>query len=233
MSAYAFPLYAVAHLAIFIWCVSLVRLHHAPGAGIVAMISAGLVYDNLIISLGTTIGSGTLLQLLSWPRFAMHAMLVPFMMIAVVQFASAAGVSWAKDRRWLITVWVLVFAMIAYGVADHLVGLETVPACFDGVLRYTSNLHASHFCTPDQQQIMGAGPPVPAIVGNLLTLIVGFALWRRAGWPWLVLGSLVMFVAAAVPVSGFGLAPGNGGEVLLQTANAATAWRFCRRIQPA
>ena len=233
MSAYAFPLYVVAHLLIFIWCVSLVSRYHAPGAGIVAMISAGLVYDNLIISLGTTIGSGTLLQLLSWPRFAMHAMLTPFMMIAMVQFASAAGVSWAKDRRWLIAVWVLVFAMIAVGVVDHLIGLETVPACFDGVLRYTSNLHASHFCSSDQQQVMGAGPPIASIVGNLLALIVGFALWRRAGWPWLILGSLVMFVAAGVPISGFGLAPGNGGEVLLQTASAATAWRFCRRLQSA
>ncbi len=229
MSAYAFPVYVLAHLTIFIWCISLVRLYHAPGAGIVAMISAALVYDNLIVSLGTTIGSGTMLQLLSWPRFAMHATLTPFMMIAVLQFAAAAGFSWARNLRWRIAIWILVFALIAFGVVDHVIGLETMPACFDGVLRYTSNLHPSHFCTPDQFQVMGSGPPVASIVGNLMTLIVGFSLWRRAGWPWLMLGSAAMFAAAAVPISGFGLAPGNGGEVLLQSATAATAWRLSQR----
>ena len=226
MSAFAFPLYALAHLAIFFWCVSLVRRYHAPGAGIVAMIAAGLIYDNLIVSLGTTIGAGATLQLLSWPRFAMHALLTPFMMIAVLQFATAAGIGWASDKRVRIGVWILVGAMIVEGSLQHLIGLQTFPACFDGILRYTSNLYPSHFCTPDAQAVQGSGPPIPAIVGNFLSLIVGFALWRRAGWPWLMVGALVMFVAAGVPMSGFGMAPSNAGEVILQTAFAATAWRF-------
>ena len=230
MSAYAFPVYVAAHLCIFAWCCSLVRRFHAPGAGIVAMISAGLVYDNLIVSLGTTIGAGTLLQMLSWPRFAMHAMLTPFLMIAVMHFAAAAGISWANDRRWRTSVWLLVAGMIAFGVFEHLIWLETAPGCFDGVLRYTSNLYVTHYCSPDQEPLVGGGPPIPSIVSNLLALIVGFALWRRAGWAWLMLGSILMFIAAGVPISGFGTAPGNGGEVLLQFAMAATAARFSARL---
>ena len=232
LSAYAFPVYTLAHIAIFVWCVSLVRRYHAPGAGIVAMIAAGLIYDNLIVSLGASIGAGPILQMLSWPRFAMHALLRPFMMIAVLQFAAAAGVGWAKDRRWRIALWVLVVAMIIQGSVAHLIGLETVPACFDGILRYTANLHPSHFCSLDAQATGGGGAPIPAIVGNILTLIVGFSLWRLAGWPWLILGALAMFVAAAVPMSGFGMAPSNAGEVVLQMANAATAWRFRKALIP-
>ena len=44
-----------------------------------------------------------------------------------------------------------------------------------------------------------------------------------------MVGSILMFAAASVPPSGFGLAPGNGGEVLLMLSFAATAARFGRR----
>jgi hypothetical protein len=175
-----------------------------------------------------TIGIGPLLQALSWPRFAMHALLTPFMMIAVTQMAAAGGIRWAESRQWQITVWVLVLAMIALGAFEHLVGLETVPACFDGIVRYTANLSPSHFCFEGQEVVRGAGPPIPSIVGNVVTLVVGFSLWRHNGWIWLMSGALVMFAAAGIPFSGFGMAPGNGGEVLLMFSYVVTVARFGR-----
>jgi len=202
------------------------RVYRAPGAALVALISAGLFYDNLIVSLGATIGAGDLLQMLSWPRFAMHALLTPFMMIAATQIAVAGGVQWAGDRRWRIFIWVLAVLMILLGVFESLVGLETVPACFDGILRYTANLYPSHFCYAGQESVSGSGPPIPAIVGNIVTLVIGFAIWRRNGWVWLIVGALVMFAAATVPIGAFGMAASNAGEVLLQLSYAATVTRF-------
>jgi len=234
LAAYMFPLYVVAHLVILIWALNLARAHKAPGALLVAMIAAGLVYDNLIISLGTTIGIGSLLQALSWPRFAMHALLTPFMMIAVTQMAAAGGIRWAETNVWRVTVWVLVVSMMALGSFEHLIGLETVPACFDGIIRYTANLYPSHFCYEGQEIVQGSGPPIPSIVGNILTLVVGFSLWRHNGWIWLMVGALVMFLAATVPFRGFGMAPGNAGEVLLMFSYVATVARFGRfRKSPA
>ena len=55
-----------------------------------------------------------------------------------------------------------------------------------------------------------------------------FALWRQHGWVWLMLGTLVMFVAAGAPISALGLAPGNGGEVLLMFGYVASVARFGR-----
>jgi hypothetical protein len=232
VSAYAFPLYAFIHFCIFVWCLYMARVYKAPGAALVALIAAGLVYDNLIISLGMSIGIGDLLQDLSWPRFAMHALLTPLMIIAVTQIGVAGGVRWAADPRWRRFVWVLVVAMIILGVFESLYGLETVPACFDGIIRYTANLYPSHFCFEGQEAVAGSGPPIPAIVGNIITLIIGFALWRRNGWPWLMVGAIMMFAAAAVPIRAFGMVAGNGGEVLLQLCFAATVTRFGRRKQP-
>lgn len=228
MSAYLFPLYSFVHFLVVIWCLRSYSKHKAPGALITAMIAAGLVYDNGIIAAGASIGAGPLLETLSWPRFAMHALLTPFMMIAVTQMAQAGGIRWASTRVWQVIVWVLVVGGIIEGALAHLIGLQLEPACFNGVLRYTSNVHPSQFCFEGQQAGPGSGPPIPSIVGNFVTLILGFALWRRKGWVWLMAGSLVMFAAAAVPSSGFGLAPGNGGEVVLLLAYAATVARFGR-----
>ncbi len=190
------------------------------------MIAGGLVYDNLIISLGTTIGIGPLLQTLSWPRFAMHALLTPFMIIAVTQVAVAGGIRWAASPRWRVIAWLLVAAMLVYGALEHLIGLQTFPACFDGILRYTTNLSPSHFCFEGQEAVAGAGPPIPSIIGNIITLAVGIALWRSHGWSWLAGGALLMFAAAGVPISTSGMAASNGGEVILLLSFAATINRF-------
>ena len=226
MSAYLFPIYSLVHLVVLIWCLRLARLYRAPGALLVAMIAAGLVYDNGIIALGSTIGIGPLLETLSWPRFALHAVATPFMMIAVTRMAVAGGIRWAAGRAWQITVWVLVIGGIIEGSFAHLIGLELEPVCFNGIVRYTSNVSPAMFCYEGQLATTGGGPPIPSIVGNFVTLIFGFALWRRHGWLWLMSGSLIMFVAASVPTSGFGLAPGNAGEVVLLLSYAATVNRF-------
>jgi hypothetical protein len=39
-------------------------------------------------------------------------------------------------------------------------------------------------------------------------------------------GALVMFAAAGLPFRTFGMAPGNGGEVILLLSYAATVARF-------
>jgi len=220
----------MVHLGVFLWCLNLFRAYRAAGAAIIALIAVGLVYDNLIIALGTTIGIGPLLQNLSWPRFAMHALLTPFMIIAVTQIAVAGGVRWAAAPVWRIIAWLLVVAMAVYGALEHLVGLQTFPACFDGIVRYTTNLSPSHFCFEGQEAVAGAGPPIPSIVGNIITLAVGIALWRSHAWPWLAAGALVMFAAAAVPISKYGMAASNGGEAVLMLSFVATINRFARKI---
>jgi hypothetical protein len=226
LSAYAFPTYVLIHASVCGWCIFLATRYRAPGAALTALIAAGLFYDNLIVSLGATIGPGWTLQTLSWPRFALHALLTPFTMIAVTQMAVAGGIRWAASDRWKYIVWTLVVGMMVVGAFEGLIGLQTVPACFDGILRYTANLYPSHFCYEGQEAGSGSGPPIPSIVGNVVTLVVGFALWRANGWPWLLLGALLMFGAAAVPISGFGMAPSNAGESLLMLTYAATLTRY-------
>jgi hypothetical protein len=232
VSVFAFPLYVVIHLCSLLVCLYMWKVYRAPGAALTALIIAGLVYDNLIVSLGASIGIGPLLETLSLPRFVLHALLTPFMMIAVTQIAVAGGIRWAGSQPWLTIVWLLVVTMMLLGAYEGLLDLELVPACFDGILRYTANLYPSHFCFEGQEVISGSGPPVPSIVGNIVTFIMGFALWRAHGWPWLMLGALLMFGAAAVPIRAFGMAASNAGEVVLLISYAAAIYRFGRKSRP-
>jgi len=228
LSAYVFPVYALTHFALFVWCGLLWKHHRAPGAALVALISAALVYDNTIISIGASIGYGSLLETLSYPRFIMHALLTPFLMIAASQVGAAGGIRWTGSPAWKVFIWLLAGCMLVLGVYDHLLNLRIVPACFDGTVRYTENLYPAQFCFAGQAAVKGAGLPVPSIVANLITLVTGFALWRHTGWIWLMAGALVMFVAATISLRLYGMAPGNGGEVLLMGAYALTVSRFGR-----
>jgi hypothetical protein len=53
-----FSVYAVAHAVLLSWGILLWRRDHAPGAPIIVMIAAGLIYDNLMIAVGAMIGAG-------------------------------------------------------------------------------------------------------------------------------------------------------------------------------
>lgn len=228
MSAFAFPLYVVSHLLVTVWAIRLARVDKAPGAWIVAFIAGALVYDNLIVSLGAAIGIGPTLEILSYPRFLLHAMGTPFMLVAATQIGAAGGIRWCESKTWQWVMWILVVGTMAEGFFAHVVGLEIFPACFDGIVRYTANLSPSHFCFEGQEAVRGAGPPIPAIVGNIVAAVVGFFLWRNNGWGWLLVGALIMFAAAAIPMSVYGMAPGNGGEAILMWAYVASVARFGR-----
>ncbi len=223
-----FTTYALAHLAMLVWLLGTMRKEPMPGAVIVALVALGLTYDNSMIALGRAIGVGPVLEALSWPRFALHAACTPFVMAAAWRMARAARVSWALNARAYAALWILVVAMSAYGIFFDLAGLEVQPACLGDTLRYSSSTPPPQFCSPEQVQLPGHGPPIPSIVTVIICLIVGGGLWRQARWPWLLATASMMFVAAGLPQSHAGPAFGNGGEVILQAGLAMTAWRMRR-----
>ena len=229
MVAVLFPLYTLAHFTLLIWVLRVWRAHRSPGALIVATLAAGLTYDNCIISIGSSIGQGLLLETLSWPRFSLHALITPFMIVAVRRVVATAGFPEFENMAWRIGTWMVTVAMIAYGVRFSLYGLQLQPACFDGVLRYTSSASPAQFCSPEQVSLPSHGPPVPSIVADFFVIVLGGWLWKRTGWPWLFAGGIAMLIAASVPTAVYGLAASNFGEVLLTASFVATIARFPER----
>lgn len=175
-------------------------------AWLVAAICLGLAYDNLVIAAGRAVGFGPALEALSTPRFWIHALLTPLLIVAGGLMAGRLGVRWAASRAAAVGGAVLVAVLVAIGLAEDVAGLELAPEKYADLVRYTNE---------------GAGgPPIPAIVTIVVLIVLGAAVWRTAGSPWLCLGSLTMFAAAALGNAHPWL--GNLGELALQASVVAT-----------
>jgi len=233
VGAYLHPLYTLAHAGILCWLIQVWRRSARPGircaAAITALTTAGLVYDNGIISLGALIGLGHTLKLLSYPRYVLHALVTPMMIFAMVQIAGAAEVRFAQRRAVRAGAAALAILMIPVGIAEDLAGLQLHPVCFQSVVRYSTSVAQAALCSPDQPVVpAGGGPPIPSVVAVVIVLVLGGVLWRQRRWPWAFLAGLVMFIGAALPASRFGLLPGNGAEIVFVAGFAASAVRFAR-----
>jgi hypothetical protein len=225
-----FASYALAHFVIVIsLVVLLMRRGYVAGAPFVAFTSLALTFDNGMIAYGANIGPGELLLTLSKPRFYMHAAFTPFLMFVAWLLAERAGLAFTRNRALYFATWALVLGMSALGIyVDLAGGLELQVACLGDTLRYTSSAPPQQFCSPDQVSLPGHGPPIPSIATVIVGTIIGAALWRATGWPWLMLSSVFMFAAAGAPQANLGPSIGNFGEVVLQAGFAASLWRFSK-----
>jgi hypothetical protein len=233
MSVWIHAVYALMHLGLFIWLIRLIRASEDArlrcAVAITALIVAGLVYDNVMLTVGAWIGPGEFLRMLSVPRFWLHALATPLIGFAVLELLAAAKVSWASKRGVRMAVVAVVVVLIGMGVYVDAT-LELHVACFDGVMRYTPNVLPNQLCGPDSVPVSsGGGPPIPSIAVTVWMLIAGVILWRRERIPWLFAGAALMFVAAGAPIPTMGLVPGNGGEVLLNAGTALTLARLVNR----
>ncbi|GHJ47995.1 hypothetical protein Cs7R123_53370 [Catellatospora sp. TT07R-123] len=184
-----------------------VRLRAAgPAAALVALLCAGLAYDNTAVAIGRLLGFGQALEGVNAGRFWIHALLTPLLLVAAVLIGARLGVAVLARKAVRIGAVVLALALIALGAATDIVRLALAPATYADTLRYTNTATA--------------GPPVPAIATIVALIAVGVLLWRRAATAWLLLGAVAMFVAAAAGFRHFWL--GNLGELALQATVVAT-----------
>ena len=222
--------YAIAHFVIATsLVVLLLKRGYVAGAIFVAFTSFALTFDNGMIAFGANIGPGDLLLSLSKPRFYMHAAFTPFLMFVAWMLAERAELGFTQNRVLYFAMWTLVLGMSAWGIyVDLAGGLELQVACLGDTLRYTSSAPPPQFCSPDQVSLPGHGPPIPSIATVIVGTLIGAALWRATGWPWLMITSVFMFAAAGAPQGNLGPAIGNFGEIVLQAGFAASLWRFSK-----
>ncbi|MEI7768414.1 MAG: hypothetical protein WCI67_00420 [Chloroflexales bacterium] len=169
-------------------------------------------YDSLVIAMGGMIGEGPLLVALTWPRFVLHVLTLPTLVVALALLARGASVRWAGHPAALPVAVLLALATLAAGVAGELVGLDLAPQHRGDVLLYN---HAHP-----------AGPPPGALMLLAASLVYGGAIGLRARWPWVALAALYTVLVQAIPDAGLRGALVNTGEVLLLAALLLAARRF-------
>ncbi|MEE4021979.1 hypothetical protein V1Y59_02720 [Gordonia sp. PKS22-38] len=175
-------------------------------AGLVAAICVGLAYDNIVVAIGRFVGYGDTLMAINMPRFWIHAVMTPLLIIVAGNLVARLGVEQARTRNVVLGGWALVAMLILIGIVEDVVRLDLAPEDAGDALRYVN------------AGVEGA--PIPAIITVLALIVMGMVAWRYAGFPWLFVGALVMLIAA--PIGSSVLWVGNLGELVLMVSVLVT-----------
>lgn len=183
MEALPYYLMMLVHLATFCCFAALWWKERRSWPLLIMMVvTLGIAYDNFIIGFGENVDDLQTLRDLSRPRFWVHGVFTPLIMLVALSWGRDLGVAWARSRRVWIAVGILSIGMSINGLRTDVLQLEIKTTDADGLLRYTYE-HPGH--------------ALPAAVLTVIVLIgVGIGVWRARRFGWLLGGSVFMFLAS-------------------------------------
>ncbi|MGD2163196.1 MAG: hypothetical protein PVG04_08885 [Anaerolineales bacterium] len=214
MSFLLYGFYTFLNLALLVWGVLEWNKHHRISSLLITAVTFGLVYDNLILTLGAFMEAGATLYVLSLPRFYLHQIVLPWIIWASFLQIRAMGFDWAQSRLAATAVLSLTMVIILLGVLTRIVPMDLQPIQMGGVNRYMDEA--------------AAGPPIVSIVSIGFAGVMGVLLWRNQGWPWVFLSALLVFITEGIPIELVRRVLGSGAEVLFIAAMLLTETRSLR-----
>lgn len=212
----AYLAYAAAQAALAVWAFRLWRIDRTIGSLALLLPIATVVYDNTIIAAGSWIGPGPLLEALTIPRFAGHALFTPAWIVAAVALAVRAGAFSNRQRVATVTSYVLYAIMVVVGIINEVV-LFKGELVLEGDVTYYTNV--GRLFTP----------PPPSLTMLVVVLICGVLVLRHTRWPWMLFGALPVPISQAIRSDGAAFLFINSGEVIMSASLVATLAFLLRR----
>jgi hypothetical protein len=210
MATILYALYALTSLILAVWGILQFSENPALSIALLVCILIGMAYDSSIIAIGSFIDEGGLLKFLNQLRHLIHSLFVPLLIVATTELARAAGVSWANHLLIGWGTWLLTLTMMAIGVARNVLSSQLIPIKFAGTLTYKRE-NASH---------------LPANLTTLIVAIAGIYIWLQSSWPWMFVGTLLVFCGNALPTRKFGALISSASEMVFMLALLATQFVF-------
>lgn len=211
-------LYSLFSLALLAELFAAFRLRVLPQARsywwLLLLVLFGLFYDNFILAIGLLLGEGELLKSLSIGRYVGHAFGTSLLVIFTFGIARQAGLGWAQGKLAHALICLLTTVLIGFGIFRDILRLELAAKPLFDVIRYAN--------------VGPKGPPISSISTIIAMSVMAVLLWRSTGWKWLALGSIFMFIAAAVGMGDL-IFISNLGEVALGLSCVVSANQFFRR----
>ena len=176
----------------------------------------GMAYDNLVLMLGNMGVGADWYEAANYPRFVLHAGVLPFLTIFSLSTMQVCDIALARRPAFVGFCWVFTLVALGYGLWHEVLLLELEPTEVMGHMRLVS--------TSDL-------PPLATIATNLLILPMALSLWRRADWPVFFLGALFIFILnGGTGAQPWGFIAGNGGEVIFVCCLLLTERFLIRRL---
>ena len=213
MDSYIFSLFAFAYIVLLIW---LLWKHAKTASIILVFVILALIYDNAILAAGDFIGEGELLEILSVPRFWLHALFTPLLIIFSYIILVEARVPFST-KTWvaiLYTIGTIVAIIMEYVVMLKDLSLKVTDE-YD-VISYTSAMEST-------------GPPVMMMIVIVALVVTAIVLgWKRKWW-WMLVGIIVMGLGSAITPFIESNAVTNLSELCLIITLVATAIHFSHK----
>jgi hypothetical protein len=175
---------------------------------LLSVVLLGMIYDNLIITIGKLIAECSLLKRLNQLRFCFHNLLVPLLVITAINIAADLGITWATSPIVSYISWAIALLLMISGLATFLRSPDLIATDFAGTLRYK----------PQQSSI-----PLTTILTAVLVAITGGWIWYVTRWHWMFTGTTVMLAGNALPKNIFGTLIGSAVDSMFIFSLLTTA----------
>lgn len=185
MNAILHPLLAVAYAALLGLGTAALRRGVPAGLGLMLLlVTAALLWDNLVLGAGAWIGASEGFERLHLSRFWLHACVTPLLVPVSHELVRQTGAEWARSPAARLAVLLATAGLIVLELAASVSRLSLRPVFEHGILAYE----------PAGRSAAG-GVMIAAVMAALLA--AGWILVRRGGPSALLAGTLVMLLGAA------------------------------------
>ena len=161
----------------------------------------GVIFDNITLFLAPHLLGSNVYLLLNKFRFATHALLLPLLIPFGLSVLHQSGSTIAANKLLVGALSLITIGALYFGIHHEIVHLTLGEKSAYGYTRLAA--------------VGDTLPPIGTIVANLILMVMGIALWKRAGWKWMFLGALFIFALnAATGAKEYGVLVGNFAEVV-------------------
>jgi hypothetical protein len=218
--SFIFSFYLLVHLSLMVFSFRINS--HSWRIWLLRALLFGMMYDNSMLLLSSMFGVPDWLKLLNYPRWVLHAGILPFLTLLTLSFLREAKIAVA-DKKWLANIFIAITVIcLIYGIWAEVFLLDV------GVKAFADS--TGTFAAMERFTSLSTLPPFATIFTSLFMLPWAAVIWRATGWPWFFLGSLAIFIINGATGSlPCGFLAGNFAEIIFITALLYTERYFSRR----
>jgi len=184
---FIFLFLGLGYTGLFLWGIFLVRKRGLfQLSNVLLLVIFGLMYNNFLIGFGNSIGGGNLLETLSYGRFWLHALFTPTLILFAWSIYDSMNLNGNKNTVWKTLAYLITVILIIYEFLSTINNLNLKPHWENSILTYISTSESNN--------------SFMVMIVTLIIGFVGFILMRKAHFPWLLYGTIVMVLGGILAI---------------------------------